>query len=132
VLALVDPRSHTVCFASAGHWPPLVARGVGTPAAELESDAAFPLGVAEDTQFPSTTVELGPEPFVLFCYTDGVSEALDSAGQPFGRERLLQALAERTDLNPNAIVKHVRKQVTGFVGPAEQSDDLTMLAVWVA
>ena len=90
------------------------------------------MGVVEDTTYQSTKIELGPEPFVLFCYTDGVNEALDSAGQPFGRERLLQALAERTDLNPSTMVKHVRKQVTGFVGPAEQSDDLTMLAVWVA
>ncbi len=132
LLALVDPKSHTLRFASAGHWPPLVAHGVGTPPRELDSDAGFPLGVAEDATYPSITVELGPEPFVLFCYTDGVNEALDSTGQPFGRERLMQALTERTDLNPGAIVKHVRKQVTTFVGPAEQSDDLTMLAVWVA
>jgi len=132
LLALVDPRSHSVCFASAGHWPPLIARGVGTLPSELDSDSGFPLGVVEDTTFQSTTVELGPEPFVLFCYTDGVNEALDSAGQSFGQERLLQAIADRTDLNPSTIVKHVRKQVTGFVGPAEQSDDLTMLAVWVA
>ena len=132
LLALVDLRSHSVCFASAGHWPPLIARGVGTLPSELDSDSGFPLGVVEDTTFQSTTVELGPEPFVLFCYTDGVNEALDSAGQSFGQERLLQAIADRTDLNPSTIVKHVRKQVTGFVGPAEQSDDLTMLAVWVA
>ncbi len=132
LLALVDPASHVVSFASAGHWPPLVARGVGTPPQELDSDAAFPLGVDADTQFPSTRVDIGPDPFVLFCYTDGVSEALDSAGQPFGRERLLRSLADRTDLNPAALVKHVRKQVAGFVGPAEQSDDITMLAAWVA
>ena len=102
------------------------------PPRELDSDSGFPLGVAEESQFLSTTVELGPEPFVLYCYTDGVSEALDSTGEPFGRKRLLQALADRTDLNPSTMVKHVRKQVTGFVGPAEQSDDITMLAVWVA
>jgi len=132
LLALVDPQSHSVCFASAGHWGPLVAHGIGTPPRELESDSGFPLGVAEDSKFQSTTVELGPEPFVMFCYTDGVSEALDSAGQPFGQERLFQAIADRMDLNPTAIIKQVRKQVAGFVGPAEQSDDLTMLAVWVA
>ncbi len=131
LLALLDPRSHSVCFASAGHWAPLVVRGAGTPPRELDSDSGYPLGVDVESTFQSTTVELGPEPFLFFCYTDGVSEALDPTGNPFGRDRLMKALADRTDLNPTAIVKHVRKQVTAFVGPAEQSDDLTMLAVWV-
>jgi len=45
--------------------------------------------------------------------------------------RLIEAFGPRTDLNPTALVKNVRKSVTSHVGSARQSDDITMLAVRV-
>ena len=129
LLAIVDPASRRVWLANAGHWGPLIVRGVGTPPQELTGEAGYPLGVAEEPSFTTTMTELGDDPVLLFSYTDGVIEALNSAGQPFGRDRLMSALTDRPDLNPQGIIKHIRKHVTAFVGPAEQSDDITMLAV---
>ncbi len=129
-LALLDLRSRSVCVGSAGHFAPLLLRADSAPPRELTAEGGFPLGVAADATFPSARHEIGAEPFLLFCYTDGVTEALDGDGQTFGHDRLLKALADRADLNPHALVKQVRKQVATFVGPAEQSDDLTMLCIW--
>ncbi len=131
LLVLVNPTSHRVDVASAGHWAPVVVRADGSTPSELEIDAGYPLGVVEDAQFETTSVDLGDDPFLLFCYTDGVTEALNTAGDPYGRERLIQALADRTDLNPKGVLKHIRQELATFVGTAEQSDDITMLTVRV-
>lgn len=131
ILTLIDPKSHSVRIGSAGHFSPVLIRADGAPPRELDVDGGLPLGVDEGFAFPSTVHELGRDPFLLFCYTDGVTEAFDSKGTQFGSERLLKALAERGDLNPQAMVRQVRKQVSAFVGPAEQSDDITLLSAWV-
>ncbi len=131
LLALVDPKIRTAMLASAGHWPPLLLGGSAATPRDVALEGGFPLGVAADAEFPTSTIDLGRDPCMLFCYTDGVLEAWDPAGQPFGMERLRQSFAGREDLNPHATVKQVRKQVASFAGSAEQSDDITMLAVRV-
>ncbi len=127
--ALVDPRSRRIAYASAGHLPPIVIRpGLGTVETLLREEYEFLLGVMPDAQYSTTTVDLGPEPFIFFCYTDGVIEAMNPDGKQFGEQRLLDVLAEHRELPVPALIKQVRKAVTQFVGEAEQSDDITMLA----
>jgi sigma-B regulation protein RsbU (phosphoserine phosphatase) len=131
VLALIDPRSRKVSVGSAGHFAPLLIRAEGLVPEEMLVDAGYPLGIDANTAYSSTAHDLGADPCLLFCYTDGITEAFDANGHAFGRDRLVKVLAEQTDLNPHAMIKHLRKQVTAFVGPAEQSDDITMLAASV-
>jgi serine phosphatase RsbU (regulator of sigma subunit) len=131
LLALVDPKARTAAFASAGHWPPLLVAATDVAPKDVALDAGYPLGVAADAEFPTSMVELGSDPCMLFCFTDGVIEAWNPEGQSFGLDQLRQALTGRSELNPQAAVKHVRKQVASFAGAAEQSDDITMLAVRV-
>jgi sigma-B regulation protein RsbU (phosphoserine phosphatase) len=95
---------------------------------ELEVDSGLPLGVEAGTAYATTDVDLGSERFTVFCYSDGVIEAMDSGGRQFGQDRLLGLLLERRDLAPQALVRQVRKSVAGFVGGAPQSDDITLLA----
>jgi sigma-B regulation protein RsbU (phosphoserine phosphatase) len=128
LLALIDPGSHQIRFASAGHCPPLIVRGGDAAPEELEIDAGYPLGVVETAEFATRTVDLGPDPFVFFCYTDGVTEAMNTDGEQFGRAQLLQTLTSLSDLNPQALVKEVRREVARFAEGASQSDDITMLA----
>ncbi len=68
----------------------------------------------------------------MFCYTDGVIEAMDPQKKHFGHERLLEILEKRRDSSPQMLVKHVRKEVASFAGGAPQSDDITMLAAHLA
>jgi sigma-B regulation protein RsbU (phosphoserine phosphatase) len=130
--SLIDPRNHVIRFASAGHLPPLLIRmtsGSVEPLDREEHD--FPLGISADAAYSTTELSVGPEPFVLYGYTDGIIEAMDAEGNQFGLDRLVMSLAEHRGLTMPALVKQVRKAVTQFVGPAAQSDDITMLAVHV-
>ena len=63
----------------------------------------------------------------LFVYTDGVPEATDARNELFGADRMLAALNKQSDAMPKDVLSNVREAVDGFVGDAEQFDDLTML-----
>ena len=65
----------------------------------------------------------------LFVYTDGVPEASDPDNRMFGIERMLAALNEEPDAEPEQLLGRVRHAVDGFVRGAEQFDDLTMLCM---
>ncbi len=129
LVALIDPKARMLHLASAGHFLPVALRGAVTIPEELSAESDIPLGIMEEVAYKTTSIEIGAEPVLFFCYTDGVVEAMSPESQTFGRERLMAALQESTELNPAALIKHVRKQVAAFAGAAGQSDDITMLAV---
>ena len=65
----------------------------------------------------------------LFLYTDGVPEATDEDNWLFGMERMLAALNEAADADPEHVLESVRRAADEFVQDAEQFDDLTMLCL---
>ena len=131
-LALIDTEAREIRFSSAGHLPPLIRRAGDQRFSELDlAETGYPLGVVENAQFKTSVADGGREPFLLFCYTDGVIEAMNETGDMFGRDRLLEILADHAELNPHALVKQVRRSMTRFVGSAPQSDDITLLAARV-
>ena len=68
----------------------------------------------------------------IFAYTDGLNEAEDITHAQFGEKRMIDIIsslmAEDQD-QPETIVRRISEAVHTFVGEAEQSDDLTMLAI---
>ena len=85
--------------------------------------------VVEGVGYRAHTQALGDDPCVVFCYTDGVVEAMDAAGNQFGQERMTDALKGGYRTDPNALIRRMRKAITGFSGDAAQSDDITMIAM---
>ena len=68
----------------------------------------------------------------IFLYTDGLNEAEDSMHAQFGENRIIRvAESQLVDgpVKPDAIVSRMNEAVHRFVDEAEQSDDLTMLAI---
>jgi len=91
--------------------------------------AAFPLGLNAVIKYDDQPLKLLPGDIVLF-YTDGVIEAMNPANELYGFERLealVRSLA--ADLSPQALLEAIQADVAAFVGPAEQHDDITMVAV---
>lgn len=69
----------------------------------------------------------------IFLYTDRLKEAENSTHTQFGSDRIIktaqQALSESGSCNPQGIIALQTEALHRFVGNAEQSDDLTMLAI---
>ncbi len=129
LVGIVDPATRKVALASAGHQSPFMLRADDGAISELEVDAGLPLGVIDRAVFEVQTHDLGAAPCTLFYYTDGVSEAMNEAGQLFGTQRLREVIAGATQPDPDALLKQVQSAVRDFRGSAPQSDDITMLAL---
>ena len=66
---------------------------------------------------------------VLYLYTDGAAEATSIENELFGTDRMLDALNQNPDLNPEGLCKAMVDAIDVFVGEAPQFDDLTMLCI---
>ncbi len=116
-----------ITAANAGHEYPILRKENG--AFELLKDKhGFVVGGMDGLKYKEyeITLEKGGE---LFLYTDGVPEATNADGVLFGTDRLLEALNAHKELGPRQLLPKVKEAVDGFVGEADQFDDLTMLAV---
>jgi serine phosphatase RsbU (regulator of sigma subunit) len=123
---LLDVRTGAFAYASAGHDAPFLFGGGRAPA-QLAIDAGPPLGLVADAGYPVGRLRLAPGDR-LCVFSDGVSEAMNAAGERFGLERLGAALAEMPPLAGSAgIAARLLARVSAFTGDAEQSDDLTIL-----
>jgi sigma-B regulation protein RsbU (phosphoserine phosphatase) len=116
-----------VCFATAGHEPPVIV-GPGRSPHPLETEGGPILGLLPIASFPVSSVTLH-EGAALVMYTDGVSEARDAAGGFFGSERLLEATAHSTGGDAAAITAGLLRAVKAFAADAPQSDDITILTL---
>lgn len=128
LLALVDPASRTIQFASAGHHMPLVRRPGDANPIKLEGQPGLPLGVELSAEYATTEHQIEESGAVFLVYTDGVIEARNPEGAEFGEPALQSALAESPPSDPRAAVEHIRDAVTQFAAGAPQSDDITILA----
>ena len=79
-----------------------------------------------DAKFREYELDLAPGDS-LFVYTDGIPEAINTAQEEYGTDRLLDVLNRHKDLSQKNILKQTRQDIRFFVGEAEQFDDVTML-----
>ena len=68
---------------------------------------------------------------LLLLYTDGAIDARNFAGDEFTRERLWQSFQSYGALRPQHVLDNIVWDIRRFVGLAEQSDDLTLVALRV-
>lgn len=125
--ATLVPETGELRFSNAGHNPPLVVRAAGGPEF-MTVVSGLVLGVEPDYRYATTVLWLAPGD-VLLLYTDGVTEAMDAAGECFGADRLLCASRLGGAATPRRLVDAVVAAVAAHVQAAEPSDDLTLLAV---
>lgn len=133
--ACLDTRSRRLVWANAGQLYPFMLHRIrpANPAdypRYLESTGtSLPLGVDVSASYSDQHLNLYPGDTVLF-YTDGVIEAMNPARELYGFERLEGLFRSlEMDLSPQALIDAVLADVARFVGPAEQHDDITMVAV---
>ncbi|MEO5340416.1 MAG: SpoIIE family protein phosphatase [Magnetococcus sp. MYC-9] len=124
---ILDSRSGRFCYANGGHNPPCHLSAGGQVTA-LPSAGEMALGVLEEVEYQERSLQLSAHD-TLFFFTDGVTEAFDGAGHAFGEERLMRVLGESCLLEPRELVERVDHALRRFIAGAEQSDDITCLAL---
>ncbi len=123
-LAEYEPVSRRLSYVNAGHNPPMLRRRNGN--LERLTEGGLPLGIVEGTPYASdaTTIEAGDW---LAIFTDGVTEAENTAAQEYGEARLMAALNANTALAPQALLNGIMMDIDRFVAGAPQHDDITLM-----
>ncbi|MDX1756610.1 MAG: GAF domain-containing SpoIIE family protein phosphatase [Marinobacter sp.] len=123
---VLDTRTGQMEYCSAGHCAPLVVRQ-GISPAFLAEEHGPPVGLYEEAEFPSHRMSL-PAESSLVLYSDGVTEALNAAGEVFGEDRLAE-LARLLVGQQGNLVESIDTMVRAYAGASPQSDDLTIMVV---
>ena len=122
----LDAATGRMEFVNGGQVPPIIRRIDGS-CEVIEEPSCFPLGVMEEIDFESATIELAPGDLLFLC-SDGVIEALDEDENCYGTDRLVE-IVSKAGADPEAVIKTVHADIQSFIGSAAQSDDLTMLVL---
>jgi phosphoserine phosphatase RsbU/P len=125
--AIYDIRLKTMVYVNAGHNPPIL----WTPknGFKLLEEGSTVLGAMNPLPFVNEGFLTDLDEFLLFCYTDGVTETVNEAGQEFGLESLMdyfrQDHAYQRDLKK--IHQDIILALDAFKGKNAYHDDITML-----
>lgn len=121
----LDPATGGFTYVNAGHNPPFVCRADGS--LERLEEGGLILGVLPTLRpYREGGAVLGPGDAVCL-FTDGVSEAMNPAGEEFGEERIGEILRERRAAPPAEVCRRIVDAVTRWSGSEAQADDITLL-----
>jgi len=132
----VDARYATVFFATlsadgalaycnAGHNPPLVVSASGVRWLE---GSGMPVGLFAAASYDDEHTRLEPGD-VLVVYSDGVTEALNMAGEEYSDDRLAEVTQAHRTAPLDDFVQRIVSSVQTFASGASQSDDVTVLVL---
>ncbi len=128
-LAQLQLDTGKLVAASAGHNPPLLARDE-MPYEFMKCKPELVLAAMADVVYTGREIQFAPGDRILL-YTDGVTEALNDAGEFYGESRLRNFLnGDRVrELDVTALLTAVKQELQSFANGAAQADDITMLAL---
>jgi len=128
-LGVLDLPTGRLRYANAGHNAPLLIESEGKKVTMLDVNPNLPVGIMHDWKYIAQEKLIEPNS-AIFLYTDGLTEAENINQQLFGEKRLIDAIQQvESTLQPHTFIEHIFENVKQFVGEADQSDDLTMMAV---
>ena len=123
---ILDLSTGHIKYSNAGHNPPVLIRR-GGQVSLLESTGDIALGAVSDIPYSEKETVLAPGDSLLL-YTDGVTEAMNPAGELFGTTRLQNLCSSPAD-SPQALIDNISASLAAFTADTPQSDDITLLAL---
>jgi serine phosphatase RsbU (regulator of sigma subunit) len=123
--AIIDIRNGVGAACNCGHPAPFVLRRAGGRDQIISS--SLPLGLQFDARFKTEPMMMRNGD-ILFLWTDGLSDALNAAGEGYGEQRLEQLVSGLSTENARDCVLAAIGAVTAFAADTSQFDDLTALA----
>jgi phosphoserine phosphatase RsbU/P len=128
---VLDHQHDGVTLARAGHDAPLWYQRQSQTVTSVKSPGMV-VGIDSGSVFDRLTVDFavpleGNDCLVL--YTDGLTETLNSEGDEFGVDRMMQSVRASANDGAQAIVKRIIEDVREFTGSVPQNDDMTLIAI---
>ena len=125
-LGVLDSKTGRLEYCNAGHNAPVLRTAGQWQMVDVVAN--LPLGIEADYEYKAQTTQMTYND-LLFLYTDGLTEAENANHELYGEQRMMQCLSAMSVTRPREIIESLQDNVEVFVDGAQQSDDLTMLAV---
>jgi serine phosphatase RsbU (regulator of sigma subunit) len=125
----IDINEKIIRWVKAGHEPAILY----TPATgshELLAGEGLPLGVMEDAVYKESQKQISSGQIILIG-TDGIKEAVDTHGEMFGNERLLDVIRQYADQPAREMLDRVFESLNDFRHPLGPDDDETLVIIKV-
>lgn len=127
IVAALDPQTHGVCYTNAGHGPTL-RYSPARDAFDVLEATGLPIGVLDEPAFDRCEpLTLARGDLLFFC-TDGIVEATDATGTPFGELQLRDLIREYRDASMEEMTTAIGDAVSRHYEGDHPPDDLTILA----
>jgi sigma-B regulation protein RsbU (phosphoserine phosphatase) len=123
---ILDATNRSLSYSNAGHNPALLIDAQGN--ISFLEDGGLPLGMFKETRYHEYYLTLKPGD-LLVLYTDGVTEAENSSGQEFGRERLAQSVKAAAGLSARELITTVHREVIDWTEGRGVGDDATFFVI---
>jgi sigma-B regulation protein RsbU (phosphoserine phosphatase) len=127
-MGYLDAETGELTYVNAGHYPPCIQHSETGDWEFLSCKPGFVLAGMENMSYKQQTVTL-QKGEKLYLYTDGVTEAQDKSNGLYGKKRLITTLNAHKEDNVMRLVNSIKDDIKDFTRGAEQSDDITMLAL---
>ena len=120
-------KTGEIRYTNAGHNPPYVLKQNGS-LERFPVSGNMAIGIFGDFEYTEATLQL-EHGDTLLLYTDGVTEAINPSEEEFTETRLEQTLRKVSGQTCQQIIDTIKADVKTFADGAEQSDDITLLAL---
>ena len=130
-VGVLDLPTGRLRYCNAGHEIPIITSTITktiTSSLPLDAKPNLPIGLFNDFKYEKQETTMQPGD-TLFLYTDGLTEARNIRRELFGRERVMRLMETCDTTDAKAFVDNIVMKVQRFADGAEQSDDLTLLAI---
>jgi sigma-B regulation protein RsbU (phosphoserine phosphatase) len=128
-----DSSAKALTYCNAGHQPPLVLRKTKSKekSVALLRPTGAAIGLVEKSKFGEKTIDL-QEGDLLVLYTDGVTEAMNTHNQQFGRERLETLVRQLEHMPVKEVIQKIRLNLEEFSEGKPLDDDTTIVVSRIA
>jgi sigma-B regulation protein RsbU (phosphoserine phosphatase) len=123
---VLDASNKTLAYTNAGHNPPLLMEPDGS--ARFMERGGLPLGMFRDTRYYEyyQVIESGQ---TLVLYTDGATEAQNTKGEEYGRERLAETVRANRHRSARDLITAIQQDVHAWTDGRGATDDMTFFII---
>lgn len=123
---VLDASNKTLAYTNAGHNPPLLMNADGR--ARFIEHGGLPLGMFRSPRYYEYYLPIDTGQTIVL-YTDGVTEALNAAGEEYGRDRMEQVVREGRNASARELIDLLYRDILRWTDGRGSHDDMTFFII---
>jgi phosphoserine phosphatase RsbU/P len=125
-LGKINLKTKQLTYINAGHNPPFLL--MGSKVSRLSKGCTL-LGIGESIPFIDIELMDMSGPYTLFCYTDGLTDTVNSAEENISEDAIIEILKKNAGSEPKFINDAVMYYAEEFKGENQFVDDIALLTI---